>query len=559
MSRHGTDTEPRYATLDGQTNTPGEAVKQNDLARQKQMVCALYAGLRPRNGNVRLCETHISFVLLTGQYAYKIKKAVKLPFLDFSTLALRRLFCIEELRLNRRLAPALYLDVVPITGPRTQPAIDGAGPIVEYAVRMREFAQESLLCNVLERHALTPAHLDALARRVADFHASARRAAPDSLHGTPDRVLEVALANFIEIEPLVTETSDLSTLKALQAWTRDEYEAVFNSLERRYRNGAIHECHGDLHLGNIALVDDEITIFDCIEFNESMRWTDTMSDVAFTAMDLEYRKRSDLAYRYLNAYCERSGDYDGASVLRFYLVYRSMVRAKVACLRASQMPDGEHAPSRKEFSRRLRLALSYTTSRCPAVVLMHGASGTGKSTLSQLLLERTGALRIRTDVERKRLAGLTADARSGSTPGGGIYSVENTRRTYNHVLRCADAVVGAAFPAIVDGAFLQAWQRDAFRKLAKLRQVPFLIVDCIASEATLRARVAGRARAGTDASEADLAVLAQQLQSAQPLSGDELRSTVVFDAEMSFASSMNAVQEIANRIRPPHVQPFLDR
>ena len=254
---------------------------RSDPTAQRRMVHALHAALRARSGRVRLVETHISFVLLTGEYAYKIKKAVELGFLDFRTLGSRQRFCEEELRLNRRLAPALYLDVVPITGSVSTPMLDGPGPILEYAVRMREFPQEALLCSLLERGVLTPEHIDALAMRVADFHAGAPPAPIESRHGEPLRVLEPALSNFAEIEPLATGESDRAVLGALKAWMRDEYRSIEEVLERRHRQGAIRECHGDLHLANIALVDGEITIFDCIEFSESMRWIDTMSEVAF--------------------------------------------------------------------------------------------------------------------------------------------------------------------------------------------------------------------------------------------------------------------------------------
>jgi len=418
-------------------------------------------------------------------------------------------------RLNRRLAPAPYLDVVRITGVASAPVIDGPGAILEYAVRMREFAQEALLCNVVARGDLAAAHVDALAVRVADFHARTSTSLCDGCLGEPERVLELALANFAEIEPRVSDPSDRAVLRALKAWTGKEYRSIREALKCRRRDGANRECHGDLHLGNIALIDGEITIFDCIEFNESMRWIDTMSEIAFTVMDLEHRKRSDLAYRFLNAYYEHRGDYAGARVLRFYLVYRAMVRARVARLRASQLPDCAAAEAvREEFNDYLRLASSYASDTRAAVVLMHGPSGTGKTTLSQLLLERTGAIRIRTDVERKRLAGLSADARSESTPGGGLYTADSTKRTYDQVLACAEAAVEGGFPALVDAAFLQRWQREAFRGLAARHDVPLLIVDCVASEATLKARVAARTLDGNDASEADLAVLAHQLRSA---------------------------------------------
>ncbi len=525
-------------------------VALDTAACQQRLVHALHARLRAQTDRVRLLETHISYVLLTGDYAYKIKKAVRLGFLDFSTLDKRRLFCDEELRLNRRLAPALYLDVVAITGSPGAPVIGGCGPILDYAVRMREFRDGMLLADLLDRNELTSAHIDALAANVADFHGRAPAASADARHGEPDSVLAPALANFAEIAPLVPEASDRATLEALNAWMRNEHSAVRQALERRRRDGMIRECHGDLHLGNIALVDGELTIFDCIEFNAAMRWIDTMSDVAFTVMDLEHRRRADLAYRFLTAYLERSGDYAGMAVLRFYLVYRAMVRAKVARLRASQLLDSRaRAALSDESADYLRLASSYAIEARPAVVLMHGFSGSGKTVLSQAMLERMNAVRIRTDVERKRLAGLAADARSGSTLAGGLYAPDATRRTYDRVLVCADAVVQGGFPAIVDGAFLQRRQRDMFRELAVQRAVPFAIADCVASSAALRGRVTARALAGNDASEADLAVLEHQLRTAEPLSREELRFTVAYDADAPEALSQHAWRRLDRIIR----------
>jgi aminoglycoside phosphotransferase family enzyme len=545
-------------THEGPPSTPADPDQSNHLTDQQRLVGTLCKRLRSGGSRVRLLETHISFVLLTGAHAYKIKKAVKLGFLDFSTLASRRLFCEEELRLNRRLAPALYLDVVPITGTLTTPVVGGGGRVLEYAVRMREFPQEALLSNVLDRAELTPAHVDAIAAQVAVFHARAGVATPDSRHGEPSRVLRSTLANFAEIAPLVTAPSDRAALRSLKQWTRREYATVYHILERRHRDGSIRECHGDLHLGNIALVDHEVTIFDCIEFNEAMRWIDTMSEVAFTVMDLEHRKHADLAYRFLTAYCERSGDYRGAAVLRFYLVYRAMVRAKVACLRASQLPNGAgRATFQADFAAHLSLASSYANDARPTLVLMHGPSGSGKTTLSQLLLERAGALRIRTDVERKRLAGLAASARSGSTLAGGLYAPDATKRTYDHVLASAEAVVQGGFTALVDGAFLRRWQRDMFRELAAERELPFVIVDCVASEATLKARVSARASAGKDASEADVAVLAHQLSTGDALACDELRFTLSCDAEGPFLRTLsptswrNVIERIHANGAPP--------
>ena len=499
---------------------------------------------------VRIIETHISYVLLTGVHAYKIKKAVRLGFLDFTTLAARRHYCEEELRLNRRHAPELYLDVVPITGAVDRPRLGGPGAVLEYAVRMREFAQDALLDNVLERNELTAEHLDRLAATVARFHESVAVAAANGPFGTPEDILQLALDNFTEIRPLVADDADRVSLDALAAWTRREHGARHAALAARREAGFVRECHGDLHLRNIALVDGVPTVFDCIEFNERMRWIDVMNEVAFTVMDLAHRGRPDFAHRFVNAYLEACGDYAGIAVLRFYLVYRAMVRAKVACLRAAQLPAGaESAALRDEFGQFLRLAAAYAADARAAVIVNHGFAGCGKTTLSQALLERIGAMRIRTDVERKRLRGLGARESSRSGIASDLYAEAVTLTTYHHVATLARALVAGGRIAIVDATFLARWQRDLFRDLAAKLGVPFVILDITARESTLRERIVLRARLGADASEAGLAVLEHQLRTAEPLAADERADVVACDGERPLDAAGDPASLFALRAR----------
>ena len=538
---------------------PASASRATSPVEQARLVAALCEPGRLCREGVRLVETHISYVLLTGTHAYKIKKAVKLPFLDFSTLAARREFCEQELRLNRRLASDLYLDVVTISGTVDDPVVDGPGTVLEYAVRMREFPEHMLLSDVLGRNELGAGQVDALAAQVAAFHERAAIAAPSSGYGHPGRILDLALANFAEIGPLA-DAADRPALAALERWTRREHAAKEAAFARRCDEGAIRECHGDLHLSNIALVDGRITIFDCVEFNDEMRWIDPLSEVAFTVMDLDHHAHAHLAHRFLSAYLECTGDYAGCAVLRFYLVYRAMVRAKVACLRATQLAGAAaHYAMYRDFGAYLRLAQAYAASSHPALVAMHGPSGCGKSTLAQLVVERAGAVRIRTDVERKRLGGLSAGERSGSDIASGLYAPDLTRRTYDRLLTCARGVLQGGATALVDGTFLRRRQRDLARAFAAEQSVPFVLIDCVASTPTLRARVAARARAGTDASEADLAVLAHQLETADALAIDELRCTVVCSTEGPLTSvfSAGAWREVVERVR--HGPPAADR
>lgn len=538
------------------TTVPTAPTKNEVSARidQRMLVARLRAFLATLHGceKVELLETHISFVLVAGAYAYKIKKSVTLAFLDFTTLSARRFYCEEELRLNRRYAPQLYLAVVPITGSAEHPAIGGTGSPIEYAVQMRAFAQADLASRVLMRGELQPHHVDALAARVAAFHDGIDRVDTSTALGTPSCIRQAAVENIDEIERLLDRADAKHDLGRLRQWTARECAALLDAFAQRRAEGFVRECHGDLHLDNIALVDGEITLFDGIEFSDTLRWIDVMNEIAFLIMDLQYRLRPDLAWRFLNAYLEHTGDYAGLAVLRFYVVYRAMVRAKVACVRAAQSGLDASARSnlRTEYERHLRLAQSHLEPRPPAIVITHGLSGCGKTTLSQGMLEAIGAVRIRSDVERKRLAGMPVHSRSDSAIAGGLYREDMNERTYLHLRAGAEAIIGAGAIAVVDATFLKRWQRQMFREHARQRGVPFAIVTFWAQESELRARIAHRHGKGTDASDADLAVLEYQLATAEALASDELPDEIRYDTTgmPATAASPETWRPLLNRL-----------
>lgn len=498
------------------------------LADHRQLIAALARALSGDAGpaGVRVLETHISSVLLTGIHAYKLKKPVALGFCDFTTLAARKFFCAQELRLNRRLAPSLYLAVVPIAGSLAAPIVGGTGEAIDYAVQMREFPQEALLSRVLARGALGPTDIDALAEEVARFHARIDVAPAATPFGTPDRIALYARQNFAQLDG-VPGAARRRALSALALWTERELAARAPAIRKRRQDGFVRECHGDLHLGNIAQIDGRSVIFDCIEFNDDLRYIDVMSEIAFTTMDLADRGRPDLARRFLNAYLERTGDYPGLAVLRLYLVYRAMVRAKIAHVRALQVAA---EPSRATLDAECRgyvvQARRYARRTRPLLVLMHGYSGSGKSTLAQSLQEAIDSVRIRTDAERKRMQGLARDARTGSAVSRGLYSAAATQQTYERVRELAGNALDAGFSAIVDGTFLRRAQRDLLRALAVDRHVPLVIVDVTADAGAVRERLAHRALNANDPSEAGVEVLWHQLRTHEPLAPDEQRHVV---------------------------------
>ncbi|HTP94622.1 MAG TPA: AAA family ATPase [Burkholderiales bacterium] len=502
-------------------------------------------------GRIRIVETHISWVLLTGEYAYKIKKPVDLGFVDFSTLRKRRAACIAELKLNRRLAPDLYLEVVEIRGDALAPHVGGDGPVLDYAVRMREFPQADLASRALARGKFGAAEIDRLATRIAEFHARAGAATGADRLGTPATVRAAALQNFEQMRPGVKLARDARTLQALRRWTEREFALLEDTLAARKRDGLVRECHGDLHLGNIVLIGGAPVPFDCIEFDDALRWIDVMSEMAFAVMDLEDRRRPDLAWRLLNRYLESTGGYAGVRVLRFYLVYRALVRAKVHLMRSRQrgLARSDQARLLRAFHAYLALAQRFATAGHAGIVITHGLSGCGKTTFTQALLQALGALRVRSDLERKRLHRLPPLARSRSTVAGGIYTARADAATYRRLAELAGTIAQAGFPAVVDATFLTRSEREAFRAVADALDVPFVILNMEAPLALLRERLRARSTRTDDASEAGLVVLEHQLAAREPLTPAEMAASIRVDA--SRAPAPETLRAVARRLLPP--------
>lgn len=493
---------------------------------QQVLVNRLLERARAAGHPVEHRETHISHLLLIGPEAYKVKKPLDLGFLDFSTRARRHFFCEEELRINRRLAPDLYRAVVAIRGSVEQPMFGGTGPVLDYAVRMRRFDNRARLDRRAEDGALDPEALERFARTLAGFHAQADRAPAGSPYGAPTTVRRHVLDNFSTLrqalETVPSDPAHRAELEALEIGSREQLDTLESVMAERQRAGFVREGHGDMHLGNMVEQDGHIQLFDAIEFDPALRWIDTLNDLAFLMMDLHDHRRPRLAHRVVNAYLEASGDYTDLRLLTFYAVYRALVRAKVTGIHALQQAnDTDRQPLMETLFGYLDLAGQLRAPSPPRLILTFGPSASGKSTQALRRVEASGAIRLRSDVERKRLHGLTPEARSDSGLGRGLYTPEATDATYARLLELAEAVLAAGWPVVIDATFAEGHRRRPFQALAERLGIPYLIDVLAFDPDELRRRVVARQAAGSDASEATRAVLEQQLAQWEPLSPEE--------------------------------------
>lgn len=494
----------------------------------------------PGSGEIGLVETHISWVFLVGDCAYKFKKPVRLPFLDFSTPQLRRHFCEEELRINSRFSPELYLGLSQVVATPSGAAVDRPGEVVEYAVRMRRFARGDELDRLLAAGAADHRLLYRFGRRLARLHQALPVAAAGHPHADPARTFAACEENFSTLRQL-SEPALRERVTRIERWTAAEYARLEPIMRARLETGHYRECHGDLHCANVARYSGALHAFDALEFDPGLRWIDTASDLAFLLMDLAVRGRPDLAAVTLDGWLTGSGDYGALDVLRFHTAYRAGVRAKVSAIRASQDPDSAGA-ALHELAVYLDAALALTAPPFPRLIITTGLSGSGKSWLASRLLAPLGAVRVRSDVERKRLAGLDPDLPSD----GSIYTPAHTRDTYGQLEQVAARALRAGYPVIVDAAFLLERERRRFRDLAHRLGAPFVILATAAEREMLEERLTRRATTGGDPSEATPAVLAMQVGFAEPLSSEEHAVAVIVDT--AAAIDLPAVAAAVNRV-----------
>lgn len=492
---------------------------------------------------VSLLQTHISYVLLAGEYVYKVKKPVNFGFLDFSTLARRRYYCHQEVMLNRRLCPEVYLGVVPITEADGDFALAGRGRVVDYAVQMKRLPEERMMHRLLARGEVTEAMVAAVADRLAEFHQRAAAGPHIDRYGGLGTVRRNWRENFQQTEPYIGVTISPEDHARLRDYVRSFLRRYRRLFQRRLREGRIRDCHGDVRAEQVCFVDG-ICIFDCIEFNRRFRYCDVASEVAFLAMDLDYFDRPDLATAFVRRYAQVADDPELMLLVDFYRCYRAYVRGKVESFRLDQPEIGQKekeavvARARRYFD----LAVAYAGQpQRPWLIITCGLVGTGKSTVAAALAERLPLTVVTSDVVRKELAGISPTEHRRVAFGQDIYSPEFTRRTYQAMMARAWRHLTRGASVVLDATFGQQWQREWAQRLAQAAGADFLCVECVASEQEIRRRLAERQGDATSVSDADWSIYQAQRQALEPLEEMPPQHHIIIDTSRGASAAVQQV------------------
>jgi len=454
---------------------------------------------------IQLIQTHISYVLLTGEYAYKLKKPINFGFLDFSTLEQRHHFCLEELRLNERGAPGIYLEVLPISQAGEHLELGNDQQPVEYTLRMRQFPQETLLDRMFDQGKLTEELLVELAKAIATFHANSPTNDYIRKFGEVSQVRQAFDENYEQTERYIGTAQTQKQFDETKAYTDRFFHEQQNLFVSRMQQNKIRECHGDLHLGNISFWQNKLFLFDCIEFNEPFRFVDVMYDVAYIVMDMAVRQRPDLGALFLNTYVEQTGDWEGLRVLPIYISRQTYVRAKINSflLDDPAVPEAAKQKAQETAALYYRLAWENAHPQQGKLILMSGLSGSGKSTTARLLSRKLGAVHIRSDAVRKHLGGIPLHQKGGAE----LYTAEMTQKTYGRLLELGIQLAAQGYSVILDAKYDRKALRAEAIAQSQTHQIPLQIFHCDAPLEVLQTRL--QQRTG-DIADATADLLAQQ-------------------------------------------------
>jgi hypothetical protein len=506
--------------------------------------------------SVNMLQTHISYVALTGDYTYKVKKPVNFGFLDFTSLEKRKYFCEEELRLNRRLCPHIYLDVIPITQKNDEMELNGTGKVVDYAVKMKEFPQDRIMTNLLKHGKITEETINEICAILTDFYNSGERSQEIDTYGDIAAVKKNIDENFEQTHPVIDVTIPKNVYTFIQTSSNNFFQVEKEVFKQRIQHGHIHDCHGDLHSGNIVVTDDTICIFDCIEFNKRFRYIDGASDIGFLAMDLDFQNHPYLSSYLIKQYVEKSGDTGIYTVLNFYKCYRAYVRGKVIGFQLNDphidtLKKNEIvATARKYFDLSYYYASLFSQDlkkdRRPLLFIVCGLTGTGKSTVAQKLAIDHHAHLINTDVVRKEIAGIDKYERHHDSYDKGLYTPEKVLFTYKKVMERAAMFLQNGENVVLDATFQKRQHRDLVQTIAQDHEADFLFIYCDCPEEVVKQRLEARLRKKS-VSDGRWEIYVEQKTSYEPLTSEE--NHLVFDTgNETYAYRMNIFQQIVKRI-----------
>jgi aminoglycoside phosphotransferase family enzyme/predicted kinase len=501
-------------------------------------------------------ETHISIVFLTGPYAYKLKKPVNLGFLDFTTLAKRRHFCRREVSLNRRLAPDVYLDVIPITTDKNRYLLAGPGKAVEYAVKMRQLPDDLSMRKLLRRGEVNEIQIRQLAGTLVAFY---RQAAVDDTKiaiGSWGAVCANCEENFNQTEMFTGSFLDERMFQIIRRATRYFLQKHRDLFDDRIAKGKIRDCHGDLRVGHVYFEEDGIKIIDCVEFNDRFRYSDSACDLAFLAMDLDFEGFPEIEQQLLQSFSRQADDNDVFVLIDFYKCYRAFVRVKVNCLRLQAGGLGDYNRNRllRETQTYLELAYRYALNISrPTLWIIGGIIGSGKSTIAKQLGACLKARVLQSDVIRKDLFGLKPDAPADVPYGEGHYSKEKTQLAYGKLLMLAQEELKKGDSVIMDATFSSGRHRREALRLSENLDANFVIVECAAGLPAIRRRLLSREK-GRSVSDARLHHLKKFRDAFEPLTEEEEHYTIRINTEASVAENIQAIlsQNYAQSTRRTH-------
>ncbi|MBN1574185.1 MAG: AAA family ATPase [Deltaproteobacteria bacterium] len=488
-------------------------------------------GNRHKVDEVKVVQTHISVVFLAGDFVYKVKKPVDFGFLDFSTLEKRKHYCNEEVRLNRRLCPDIYLDVATVNDHNGEIAVGGAGKVIDYAVVMKRMPESGMMDLMLERGEVTKDHITMIAEVLARFYERAKTGEGVDEFGTAEAITVNTAENFDQTYKYIGETIDRDTYDDIKNFTDNFYLKKADLIKSRIDEGFIREGHGDLHSKNICIAKGGVYIYDCIEFNERFRIGDVANDIAFLAMDLDFHLHPGLSTHFVNEYIRLTGDTRLFDMLKFYACYRAFVRGKVLSFQLDGAEISDEGKERAKSEARLYFALSHyyaVSEKRPFLAITFGFSGTGKSGLTRIVAEETGAELISSDVVRKSLFGIKPDEHVYEAPGEGIYSSDVSKRTYDEIFGLARETLAGGRPVILDATFLKEKGRRDAKEFAQETGSRFFVIETTCPEEVAKKRIVKRMEKGSY-SDATVDVYERQLEEMEPLSVDEREFAISVD------------------------------